>query len=851
MSKSEPWVLGLSSSHNGSACLLRGDEIVVAIQEERLSRLKRHATVGRNESLILKYCFDYAGIRPRDLSLVVHSTPDLSLRSPVHDVHQNPYLDVIQNGIQVLNIPHHLAHAVSVFATSGFEEAAILTVDGSGSPTADLPESEKATCVEMIEDGFETISLYTASGTEIIPLEKHLAGPGPVFLPSQKGMGRFKSLGAMFSSASEQIFGDLQEAGKVMGLAPYGRQEFPVEAILGIANGRFRFYDHVPALFQHKDRWPSHEMQYKNLSCSVQLALEHALLYLVSRLRSMSPSKNLCYTGGVALNSVANERIIRQARYDNVYIMPAAEDSGPSIGAAYYGLWQLTKKNAMRRLPHDAMGRSYSSPEINRAINRAPSIEPVDAQDVIEDTAELLAQGKIIGWLQGRSELGPRALGQRSILCDPRGADRKEIINLRVKHREPFRPFAPAVLLEEVSNWFELDDTIAESPFMLRVCRFKEGKGKEVPAVVHVDGTGRLQTLTREANGRFYDLAKRFYEKTGVPIILNTSFNIMGEPIVETPEDALLCLLSTGVDYCVLEDRIVTKKATIEFDSVNSLFDALGNIRAMRGDLDRMQEPERERAINAAMVETHHACIVAIEAFRNEIIGHLGCVTTDMEPENAQRAMRDLLSALDWGRLEKQSVEHLTTAALINSMFIRYPARLKDWSGLVLELIRVAEIEINQKLMRPLIKWAVNQRLLDHRSVVSLFSATATARVASRGIVAQDTWSENDEGSISLRDTHNMVRALAGARPASLRPADQAKAALLAKLGDLFKRGPLETCLDQLRRQLQFILPRRDQALRHPSHSRAEAMGIVVGLVPLLNNLALIPRHLEGVRRAW
>src|SRR5215475_316125 len=555
MPKIEPWVLGLSSSHNGSVCLMRGSEIVVAIQEERLSRLKRHAIVGRNESLALKYCFDYAGIKPRDLSLVVHSTPDLSSGSAIHDVRLNPYLNVIGNGIPVLNIPHHLAHAASVFATSGFDESAILVVDGSGSPADDLLEAEKATCVDIIQDAVETMSLYTASNVEITPLEKHLVGPGPVFVPSQKGMGRFRSLGAMFNSASEQIFGDLQEAGKVMGLAPYGRQEFPVEAILEIVNGRFRFFDHIPRLFQHKNRWPAFEVQYKNLACSVQLALEYAILYLVSRLRSLSPSRNFCYAGGVALNSVANEMIIRQSGYHNLYIIPPAEDSGPSIGAAYYGLWQLTKKNYKCKLRHDALGRLYSSSEIDRAIKRAPSIEQLDTRDVIEDTAELLAQGKVIGWFQGRSELGPRALGQRSILCDPRCADRKEILNLRVKHRESFRPFAPAILLEELANWFELNATAPESPFMLRVCRFKREKEQEVPAVVHVDGTGRLQTLTREANGRFYELVKRFYENTGVPIILNTSYNIMGEPIVETPEDALLCLLSTGIDYCVLEDK--------------------------------------------------------------------------------------------------------------------------------------------------------------------------------------------------------------------------------------------------------------------------------------------------------
>jgi len=173
---------------------------------------------------------------------------------------------------------------------------------------------------------------------------------------------------------------------------------------------------------------------------------------------------------------------------------------------------------------------------------------------------ELLCDGKIIGWFDGRSELGPRALGQRSILCDPRRPDGKEILNRRVKMREPFRPFAPAVLLEEAGNWFELDGAAPDSPFMLRVCEVKREKRNEVPAVVHVDGTGRLQTLTRETNGRFYELVQSFHERTGVPILLNTSFNRMGEPIVETPRDAIECLLNTGLDGCVFDDRIVCKK---------------------------------------------------------------------------------------------------------------------------------------------------------------------------------------------------------------------------------------------------------------------------------------------------
>jgi carbamoyltransferase len=376
-------------------------------------------------------------------------------------------------------------------------------------------------------------------------------------------MPKFRSLGGIFSAAAVQIFGGDLEAGKVMGLAPYGIPIYPPTDFFEINDRRFIFSDKIPSMFQHGERWPAHQKEYQDLSASVQNALEVALLYLVDHLHDLYPSGNLCYAGGVALNSVANERIIRESKFKNVYIIPAAEDSGPAIGAAYYGLWQLSKKNTQKRLLHDAVGRSYSPSAVKRAIDETPAVEAVESKNVLGDTAALLIEGKIVGWFQGRSELGPRALGQRSILCDPRRPDGKEILNSRVKHREAFRPFAPVILLDRAHEWFELEGINPDSPFMLRICLFKEDKKELVPAVVHVDGTGRIQTVTREANGPFYDLIKEFYEQTGVPIVLNTSFNINGMPIVETPQDALLCLLSTGIDYCILENSIVKKRENV------------------------------------------------------------------------------------------------------------------------------------------------------------------------------------------------------------------------------------------------------------------------------------------------
>ena len=537
--------------------MLRGDEIVVAIQEERLSRIKRHRTYGRGPSLSIAYCLDYAGIDPAELDLVVLCVQGRQA-DEVHDIGLDPFLKIKAHDTRVLTIPHHYGHAVSVFATSGFAESAILVVDGAGSPVSDFTAEEKKILNGEPTDAWETISLYYGTGVDVIPLEKHVVDRGAWVVRYDSEMWSFGSLGGMFSAAAQQIFGEASEAGKVMGLAAYGRPEFPSHDFFEIDRGRFCFQDKVPLRFRHERRWPDAAHEYEALAASVQAALEAALLYLVQHLRELCASSNFCYAGGVALNSVANERLIRESGYDNVYIIPAAEDSGAAVGAAYYGLWQLTGHNSRRRLPHDSVGRSYTRADITAALN-ADKVRVVKSTDVIAGAVELLCDGKIIGWFDGGSELGPRALGQRSIVCDPRRPDAKEILNRRVKMRETFRPFAPAVMLEEAPNWFEFGGTSAESPFMLRVCEVKSHKQEEVPAIVHADGTGRLQTLTPETNGRFYDLVKRFYEQTGVPMLLNTSFNRMGQPIVETPADAIECLLNTGLDCCVFEDRIVFK----------------------------------------------------------------------------------------------------------------------------------------------------------------------------------------------------------------------------------------------------------------------------------------------------
>lgn len=674
-----PWVLGISASHNGAVCLLKGHDLVVSVQEERLVRKKRRKIYGAQHSLSLEYCLDYAGIKPHDLDMVVLSVTGDS-RSPMHDLKLNKYLQVEQNGIETLVIGHHLGHAISAFATSGFDEAAVLVVDGIGSTLNDLSKEELATIKGPLTDGWESVSLYSAAGITTKPLEKHMTDGYDWFTLNGPGMAKFRSLGTIFSTVAEQIFNESLDAGKVMGLAPYGVADIPCEEFFEIVDGQFVFHDLVPARFQHTKRWPLCQTEYKNLAASVQVALEEALLYLVSHLYELCPSENLCYAGGVALNSVANERIIRETPFRNVYIIPAAEDSGVAVGAAYYGLWQLLQKNEKRKLSHDAVGREYGPVEIAGAIAATPGVEVVESNDVISDTVDLLCAGKNIGWFQGRSELGPRALGQRSIICDPRRLDAKDVLNSKVKFREAFRPFAPVIILEEAENWFEWDGFLPESPYMLRVANFRPEKKELVPAVVHVDGTGRVQTVSEAANGNFYHLVKKFYERTGVPILLNTSFNIMGRPIVETPQDALLSLLVTGLDYCVLENRIVKKREKIllgigDFDDWKSV----GQELLRMDEVPSTPEVEVNNSSNGyAGVYRHLSDVLTIETDGSELRGTFGGMVSVLKPQSqpALFSSGDLFKGSTIAFLKN-------TDGTVNRLVVKVPAGT-EWDGAVL-----------------------------------------------------------------------------------------------------------------------------------------------------------------------
>lgn len=576
MPKHHTYVLGLNTyDHDVSACLLRDGAIAFAIGKERLTR-EKHATGFYKE--VIDYCLDAEGITLDDVDLVVRNcyimpVPDMEARLTYQDMpgflpvpereqaERHPYFRA--NSDKVVSISHHLAHAYSAFAASPFGEGAVMIVDGVGSYRADsmerLPEDDKGNPLAR-----ESESYYRFSGTQLDCLKK-------VWLEPSRGMlnEEFYSmpgLGALYSRASTYVFGDWNKCGELMGLAPYGRRE-QVKPLLGIENGELRVPDwnaefRQPYLMGTGD-WEKHPAMrhWEDLAWRVQDDTENVLLARTRWLRETTGAKNLCIAGGVALNCVANGRIAREGGFENVWIQPAAGDDGIAIGCAYYGWLEVLKQRRTYVMEHAYTGRAYGEHEIVNALQKPLVRIQVKAErsdDICRDTAKLLADQKVIGWFQDRSEFGPRALGNRSLIADPRRAEMKDILNSRVKHRQAFRPFAPIVLADRMKDVFEGEE---DSPFMLIAKPVRPEWRDKIPGIVHVDGTARVQTVREATNPRLYRLLKEFERLTGVPVLINTSFNVKGEPIVETPQDAMICFLTTGIDHLVLQDMLISKNA--------------------------------------------------------------------------------------------------------------------------------------------------------------------------------------------------------------------------------------------------------------------------------------------------
>ena len=590
-------ILGISAFyHDSAACILKDGKIIAAAQEERFTRKKHDSNYPHNAiEFVLKYTnlklsevdqivffekpflkFErlletYVAFAPKGFISFVKAIP-LWIKEKLFQKNLlfNKLKEHDKNYNSDENIyfsDHHLSHAASAFFPSPFEEAVILTADGVG---------EWATTTVAI------------GKNENLEIKKEIHFP--------------HSLGLLYS-AFTYYTGFKVNSGeyKLMGLAPYGNPiyEDKVKQLLDLKeDGTFRldqkYFNYATGLtmtnkkfnnlFGQKPRNPQNEKitQFQmDIAASIQKVTEEIMINLAKSIREEYGIKNLCLAGGVALNCVANGKILEEKIFDNIWIQPAAGDAGGSLGAAL-ALWHIDQGNKRLVNPNDDMKGSYLGTEFDQdeieteLKNVGANFETLKYDELIDKTAELLSNEKVIGWFQGRMEFGPRALGGRSILGDPRSDKMQKNLNLKVKYRESFRPFAPSVLREDLSEWFDMN---VDSPYMLLVANINSDKKiemneeqkklfgidklnikrSEIPAVTHVDYSARIQTVTKNTNNRYYDLISKFKEKTGCPVIVNTSFNVRGEPIVNSPTDAFNCFMGTELDYLVIGDYILDK----------------------------------------------------------------------------------------------------------------------------------------------------------------------------------------------------------------------------------------------------------------------------------------------------
>jgi len=559
------YILGTGLSHDGSACILKDGKIVVAIEKERLTRVKHD---GGNDYLAVAYCMAAAGIGVEDLSLIVQAANfEIDIKPDRYSGAR--YFDK-NIDIPMITLSHHMAHAWGAAATSPFEDCNVLVIDGAGSPYQQCRDIDGA----MVPDYpfqnalfCEKDSFYFFNGRTLRPLYKDFSevrlyeDRATLKLPTN-----YHSIGGLYSAASFYAFRNMDDAGKLMGLAPYGKLNGK-PALFKLEEGRVEvIYGHVNAFFT--DPAEDHEHfkkgfnHYADMARWMQDEAEKAIVYLFEQRLNINPHPNMAYAGGVALNAVAKHELLLSGKIKKLYMQPSAGDNGLAIGCAYYG-WHEVLGNA-KQSDNDGcpfFGRSYSAGDIEKAIRdyEAENIVTLNVtvvQDIIEETAHLLAEGYVIGWFRGGAEFGPRALGHRSILADPRIPGIKDRINRDIKFREDFRPFAPAVKLEDAGKYFVHG---WESPYMILVDLVKPEWAAVLQGVVHEDGTCRVQTVTRAWNSDFYELIDAFEQRTGVGVLLNTSLNKKGMPIVETPLQAIELFFSGAMDVLVIDDFIIRK----------------------------------------------------------------------------------------------------------------------------------------------------------------------------------------------------------------------------------------------------------------------------------------------------
>ncbi|NKB20132.1 MAG: carbamoyltransferase [Alphaproteobacteria bacterium] len=525
-------VLGLHKDpwHNSGATIIRDDgdgPQFAYISEERMDRVKDSRSFPECSTRACMEELGIEGIEEIDLIVLDYILNGDDWRQDYHQAKSRTDVflaDVPASKVRTVN--HHLCHAFSTFYSSSFEDAAVLVIDGRGS------DHETQSLFHGTKDGLELVETTDAIG-----------------------------IGLLYAAVTNVIgFGLLQE-GKTMGLAPYGdgvgSQIFDFK---GEFDGIRTDYSAVCAEGKNEFKVPfkaiSNDEEQARAAFEVQEECERAMLHLAEYAKARTGSDYLCISGGVGLNSVSNYKCLQANIFKDVFINPAASDTGIPLGAALYGYHQLCGQPKTYDTISPFLGPSYSEDRIETAIKAADGFEWI--RNGIDHASEMLAKNQIVGCFQGRSEMGPRALGNRSILMSPIDPKNKDTLNSRVKHREAFRPFAPAILEERVAEYFEID---RPSPYMLFVPTVVPDKRDIIPAVTHVDGTARVQTVTKERNPHFRRLVESFEAQTGVPVLLNTSFNDNGEPIVETPEDAIRCFLKTDIDALLIGDHLLIKAA--------------------------------------------------------------------------------------------------------------------------------------------------------------------------------------------------------------------------------------------------------------------------------------------------
>jgi len=552
-------VLGFSVGHDKGAVIIENGKVIVGITQERISRIKHDGA--HQGGLIpfesINYCLNSIGITYKDIDLFVYSTTELEDKT-ASDFFRK-YNDISHD--RLFFIPHHLAHAYSTFFSSGFDDAAVIVADASGSilnykNKLHLWYEVDRTGLNPDEDWTEGISIYHFKKNEYTEVYKKWI-KYPVPIDTNEGV----SVGTVYSQGSLQLIYEPNEhtwpAGKLMGLASYADEEIVKEAPEYIQDLGDDIYIPNNAIYP-KVTWRSDFYSKSCVAGIYQREQERASLILAKIAKDKTNSKNVCVAGGSFLNCNSNERILNSGLYENCYFIPPSDDSGIPLGCAWFAYQKLTDIAEVEQLsPY--LGKSYSRNEVIEALNEYPGLNYTEYDNfdfLIEEITYWLTQNRVIGWFQGGSEMGPRALGNRSILASPIKAWMTGHINADIKKREWYRPFAPAVLFEHQSEVFESD---VYSPYMLVTTTVKEEWRNKIPAVVHIDNSARHQSVTEKSNSKFYLLIKKFHEKTGVPVLLNTSFNGPKEPIVETPQEAINTFLENNLDYLVINNFIITK----------------------------------------------------------------------------------------------------------------------------------------------------------------------------------------------------------------------------------------------------------------------------------------------------